>query len=156
MNNDGVDGENNRLTVDYSVVFANIMNNVDKSQNYYVSSGVVIGDYYNEVSGILSKVVSNCFPPQPEYVWVSQETLTSSSSVETVTAYDLLMTTNIDNTSPWEMKATETFFFEAYIISTNPQTNLEFEIGELLGDVDAFHIGKPSVTFGSAFRFTDR
>ena len=50
MNNDGVDGENNRLTVDYSVVFANIMNNVDKSQNYYVSSGVVIGDYYNEVS----------------------------------------------------------------------------------------------------------
>ena len=57
MNNDGVDGENNRLTVDYSVVFANIMNNVDKSQNYYVSSGVVIGDYYNEVSCILSRRV---------------------------------------------------------------------------------------------------
>ena len=87
---------------------------------------------------------------------MSQETLTSSSSVNTLTAYDLLMTTNIDNTSPWEMKPTETFFFEAYIISTNPQTNLEFEIGELLGDVDAFHIGKPAVMFGSAFRFTDR
>ena len=50
MNSEGEDGENNRLTVDYSVVLANIMNNVDKSQNYYVSSGVVIGDYYNEVT----------------------------------------------------------------------------------------------------------
>ena len=30
MNSDGEDGENNRLTVDYSVVLANIMNNVDK------------------------------------------------------------------------------------------------------------------------------
>ena len=87
---------------------------------------------------------------------MSQETLTTSASVETVATYDLLMTTNIDNTSPWELKPMETFFFEAYIVSTNPQTNLEFEIGELLGDVDAFHIGKPSVTFGSAFRFTDR
>ena len=87
---------------------------------------------------------------------MSQETLTTSPTVETVTTYDLLMTTNIDNTSPWEMKPMETFFFEAYIISTNPQTNLEFEIGELRGDVDAFHIGKPAVTFGSAFRFTDR
>ena len=57
MNNEGVDGENNRLTVDYSVVFANIMNNVDKSQNYYVSSGVVIGDYYNEVTCVLSRKV---------------------------------------------------------------------------------------------------
>ena len=99
---------------------------------------------------------NDCFPPQPEYVWVSQETLTTSPTVETVTNYDLLMTTNIDNTSPWEMKPMETFFFEAYIVSTNPQTNLEFEIGELRGDVDAFHIGKPAVTFGSAFRFTDR
>ena len=99
---------------------------------------------------------NDCFPPQPEYVWVSQETLTTSPTVETVTTYDLLMTTNIDNTSPWEMKPMETFFFEAYIVSTNPQTNLEFEIGELRGDVDAFHIGKPAVTFGSAFRFTDR
>ena len=156
MNSDGEDGENNRLTVDYSVALANIMNNVDKSQNYYVSSGVVIGDYYNEVTGYVLEVMSNLFPPQPEYVWVSQETLTTSPTVETVTTYDLLMTTNIDNTSPWEMKPMETFFFEAYIISTNPQTNLEFEIGELRGDVDAFHIGKPAVTFGSAFRFTDR
>ena len=156
MNSEGEDGENNRLTVDYSVVLANIMNNVDKSQNYYVSSGVVIGDYYNEVTCCVLEVMSNLFPPQPEYVWVSQETLTTSPTVETVTTYDLLMTTNIDNTSPWEMKPMETFFFEAYIISTNPQTNLEFEIGELRGDVDAFHIGKPAVTFGSAFRFTDR
>ena len=62
MNNEGVDGENNRLTVDYSVVFANILNNVDKSQNYYVSSGVVIGDYYNEVSCVLSRrVMTNFF-----------------------------------------------------------------------------------------------
>ena len=87
---------------------------------------------------------------------MSQETLTSSSSARTVTNYDLLMTTNIDGTSPWELKPMETFFFEAYIISTNPQTNLEFEIGELLGDVDAFHIGKPFVSFGDAFRFTNR
>ena len=50
MNSEGEDGANNRLTVDYSVVLANILNNVDKSQNYYVSSGVVIGDYYNEVT----------------------------------------------------------------------------------------------------------
>ena len=89
-------------------------------------------------------------------MWVSQEILTSSSAVETVTTYDLLMTTNIDDTSPWDLMPKETFFFEAYIISTNPQTNLEFEVGELLGDVDAINIGKPVVTFGSAYTFTDR
>ena len=61
MNSEGEDGENNRLTVDYSVVLANIMNNVDKSQNYYVSSGVVIGDYYNEVTYCVLEVMSNLF-----------------------------------------------------------------------------------------------
>ena len=61
MNSEGEDGENNRLTVDYSVVLANIMNNVDKSQNYYVSSGVVIGDYYNEVTCCVLEVMSNLF-----------------------------------------------------------------------------------------------
>ena len=63
MNSEGEDGENNRLTVDYSVVLANIMNNVDKSQNYYVSSGVVIGDYYNEVTCCVVEVMSNLFFP---------------------------------------------------------------------------------------------
>ena len=61
MNSEGEDGENNRLTVDYSVVLANIMNNVDKSQNYYVSSGVVIGDYYNEVTISRSMFSLNSF-----------------------------------------------------------------------------------------------
>ena len=89
---------------------------------------------------------------QPEYVWVSQETVTASSSVTTLTAYDLTMTTNLPD--PFTMKPTETFFFEAMIYSTNPATNLEFEIGELLGDVDALHFGRPAVTFGSSFRFT--
>ena len=90
---------------------------------------------------------------QPEYVWVSQETVTASSSVTTLTAYDLTMTTNLPDPH-LDMKPTETFFFEAMIYSTNPATNLEFEIGELLGDVDALHFGRPAVTFGSSFRFT--
>ena len=78
--------------------------------------------------------------------------MTASSSVTTLTAYDLTMTTNLPD--PFTMKPTETFFFEAMIYSTNPATNLEFEIGELLGDVDALHFGRPAVTFGSSFRFT--
>ena len=84
---------------------------------------------------------------------MSQETVTASSSVTTLTAYDLTMTTNLPDPH-LDMKPTETFFFEALIYSTNPATNLEFEIGELLGDVDALHFGRPVVTFGSSFRFT--
>ena len=86
-------------------------------------------------------------------MWVSQETVTASSSVTTLTAYDLLLYTNLPDPH-LDMKPTETFFFEATIYSTNPATNLEFEIGELLGDVDALHFGRPAVTFGSSFKFT--
>ena len=56
MNSEGEDGESNRLTVDYSVVMANIMENVFNSDNYYVSAGVVIGDYYNEVRLMITVV----------------------------------------------------------------------------------------------------
>ena len=86
-------------------------------------------------------------------MWVSQETVTASSSVTTLTAYDLLLYTNLPDPH-LDMKPTETFFLECTIYSTNPATNLEFEIGELLGDVDALHFGRPVVTFGSSFRFT--
>ena len=78
----------------------------------------------------------------------------SSESVTALTSYDLIMTTNIDNTNPLTMKAGETFFFVATIISTNPATNLEFEISELLGDDESLSFGRPHVTFGSAFRFS--
>lgn len=91
---------------------------------------------------------------QPEYAWISQETVVSSASVTALTSYDLLMTTNIDNTNPLTMMAGETKLFEAYIISTNPATNLEFEISELLGDDESLSFGRPSVKFGSAFRFS--
>ena len=65
------------------------------------------------------------------------------------------MTTNLDGgLSNLYMKLTETYFFEAYIISTNPVTNLEFEIGTLFGDVDALHFGIPVAMFGHGFRFT--
>ena len=49
INNQGDDGTDNRLVVDYSVIFSNVLNNVVASSNYYISSGVVISDYYNEV-----------------------------------------------------------------------------------------------------------
>ena len=49
INNQGEDGTDNRLVVDYSVIFSNVLNNVVASSNYYISSGVVIADYYNEV-----------------------------------------------------------------------------------------------------------
>ena len=49
INNQGEDGTDNRLVVDYSVIFSNVLNNVVASSNYYISSGVVISDYYNEV-----------------------------------------------------------------------------------------------------------
>ena len=86
---------------------------------------------------------------------MSQEVVTSDANVAVRTQYDLIMTTNLDGgLSNLLMKPTETYFFEAYIISTNPVTNLEFEIGTLFGDVDALHFGIPVVNFGSAFRFT--
>ena len=31
-------------------------------------------------------------------------------------------------------------------------TNLEFDISELLGDIDAFSFGKPAVSFGEAYQ----
>ena len=57
------------------------------------------------------------------------------------------MTTNIDAvvSDPLKLKPSETFYFEAYIISTNPVTNLEFEIGEILGEPDSLHFGRPTV-----------
>ena len=138
INNNGSDGTNNRITMDYSFIYSNILNNVANSKTYYITSGVVINDYYDE----------------PEYAWVSQETVTSASDVTTVTSYDLIMTTNLDSGVTKFMKPSETFFFVATIVSTNPATNLEFEISEFLGDDDSLHFGRPHVTFGSAFRFT--
>ena len=49
MKNNGQDGTDNRLTLDYSIVFGNIVNNVYKNAQYYISSGVVVSDYFNEV-----------------------------------------------------------------------------------------------------------
>ena len=49
LTNFGEDGVNNRITMDYSIIFSNILNNVIKSNTYYISSGVIINDYYNEV-----------------------------------------------------------------------------------------------------------
>ena len=93
---------------------------------------------------------------QIEYAWVSQEEITSSTKAADPTSYDLLITTNIDQTNNvmW-MKSESTFGLELNITNTNPMTNLEFDISESKGHVDAFHFGKPVVEFGEAYQFSD-
>ena len=90
---------------------------------------------------------------QIEYAWVSQEEITSSVTASDTTSYDLLLTTNIPD-SFW-VKSESTRGLEFTITNTNPMTNLEFDISEMLGHVDAFHFGKPIVKFGAAYQFSD-
>jgi hypothetical protein len=87
---------------------------------------------------------------------VSQEEITSASTAADTTAYDLLMTSNIPDTPAIkEMLGDETFGLVFNITNTNPMTNLEFDISEILGDEDAFNFGKPHVKFGTAYQFSD-
>ena len=67
--------------------------------------------------------------------------------------YDLKMTHNIPD--PWSMQVGESFILEFTITNTNPVTNLEFDIGEMLGHADALTFGKPAVSFGEAYRHDD-
>ena len=67
--------------------------------------------------------------------------------------YDLKMTHNIPD--PWTMQVDESFILEFVITNTNPVTNLEFDIGEMLGHADAVTFGKPAVSFGEAYRHDD-
>ena len=53
------------------------------------------------------------------------------------------------------VKSQETVAFVFNITNTNPMTNLEFEISDVGGDVDAFHFGIPVVKFGAAYKFSD-
>ena len=139
ITNEGSDGSGNRISFDYDVVFGNIYSNVIKNTDYYVSSGVAVLDSNNEV----------------EYAWVGQETIRSAPEAQNTIAYDLIMTTNIDAINPLELKPTETHFFVATITSTNPVTNIEFEIAEVFGHEDAIHFGFPRVEFGEGFRFSN-
>ena len=87
---------------------------------------------------------------------MSQEEITSASTAAETTAYDLLMTSNIpDKPAIKEMLRQETFGLVFNITNTNPMTNLEFDISEILGDEDAFNFGKPHVKFGPAYQFSD-
>ena len=61
----------------------------------------------------------------------------------------------IDAINPLELKPSQTHFFVATITSTNPVTNIEFEISEVFGHEDAIHFGFPTVEFGDAFRFSN-
>ena len=53
------------------------------------------------------------------------------------------------------MQVGESFILEFTITNTNPVTNLEFDIGEMLGHADALTFGKPAVSFGEAYRHDD-
>ena len=139
ITNDGSDGSGNRINFDYDVVFGNIINNVVKLTDYYVSSGIAIIDSDDEV----------------EYAWVGQETIRAAPEAQNTNSYDLTMTTNIDAISPLELKPTETHFLVATITSTNPVTNIEFEISEIFGHEDAIHFGFPQLEFGAGFRFSN-
>ena len=92
---------------------------------------------------------------QIEYAWVSQEMLVAASDLEVapIKKYDLKMTHNIPD--PWTMQVDESFIIEFVITNTNPVTNLEFDIGEMLGHGDAVTFGKPAVSFGAAYRHDD-
>ena len=48
-----------------------------------------------------------------------------------------------------------TFNLEIKIVNTNPVTNLEFDISEILGHQDCLSFGKPGVTFGKAYVHDD-
>ena len=139
INNEGTDGSGNRINFDYDVIFGNIYSNVIKNTDYYVSSGIAVLDSQNEV----------------EYAWVGQETIRSANEAQNTVAYDLIMTTNIDAINPLELKPSQTHFFVATITTTNPVTNIEFEISEVFGHLDAIHFGYPTVEFGDAFRFSN-
>ena len=47
---EGQDGTDNRLIMDYGIFFSNLPSNVYASTSYYVSSGVVVTDYFDEVN----------------------------------------------------------------------------------------------------------
>jgi hypothetical protein len=88
---------------------------------------------------------------------VAQEEVTSKSGFWTDNAryyptakYDLKITHNIPDNAV--LKVQDTINVEIKIINTNPVTNLEFDISEILGDLDAISFGKPSVVFGDAYR----
>ena len=95
---------------------------------------------------------------QIEYAWVSQEEVTAKSSgfwsdsykKEPTGKYDLKIEHNIPDS--FVLKAQETFNIVFEITNTNPVTHLEFDISEMLGDVDALSFGLPSVVFGEAYR----
>jgi hypothetical protein len=88
---------------------------------------------------------------------VSQEQVVAKSGLwdddtkkEVPTAkYDLKISHNL--VDPWTMAVQDTFNLEVNITNTNPVTNLEFDIGEMLGHLDALSFGVPSVSFGSAY-----
>jgi hypothetical protein len=66
------------------------------------------------------------------------------------------MTSNIPDTPDVkEMLSEQTFGLVLNITNTNPMTNLEFDISEILGHDDAIHFGKPDVKFGPAYQFSD-
>ena len=50
INNEGQDGTDNRLIMDYGIFFSNLPSNVYASTSYYVSSGVVVTDFFDEVN----------------------------------------------------------------------------------------------------------
>ena len=73
-----------------------------------------------------------------------------SDKTEPTAKYDLKIEHNIPDS--FVLKAQETFNVVFEITNTNPVTHLEFDISEMLGDVDALSFGIPSVVFGEAYR----
>jgi hypothetical protein len=94
-----------------------------------------------------------------EFAWVSQEEVITKSGfwesgpTEDVPTgkYDLKISHNLP--SPWSMAVHDTFNLVVNITNTNPVTNLEFDIEEMLGHVDAISFGMPHVAFGSAYQY---
>ena len=151
------DGAGNRLVLDYDVAFNNIHENVDASNEYFVTSGVAI---YNAAGDQVIQRILKIFwnlrsiLHQIEYAWVSQETLIAATDLKAAPMqYDLKMSHNIPD--PWSMQVGESFILEFTITNTNPVTSLEFDIGEMLGHADALTFGKPAVSFGEAYRHDD-
>ena len=68
-----------------------------------------------------------------DYVWVSHDEIISHGNAASSYTYDLKMTSNLP--ADVTIKTKETFGLVFTIISTNPMTNMEFEIAETNNEV---------------------
>ena len=53
---------------------------------------------------------------------------------------------------PWHLAVHDTFHLVLTITNTYPVTNLEFDVGEMLGEGEVVALGRPVVEVGAAYR----